>query len=158
MTLIAVGQGVDQSPAELSGLAALDWVMVGDEQIMTFLTDEYFSDWKAQENLREADGRPHRRPILLLSEPQSLQPIQEICPRSTSGRNGIPHAAHSHHPRLATTRGVDPEPSCTLNEEGWAVERFSADSDRLFAGVLEYSCHEPEGSDLLSALKRADWL
>ncbi len=144
------------STEETTSTERFDWIKVREEQLRKFLTAEYFSKKKALENLR---GAAHARPVLVLSEPNSLQPIQRVCPRSALLEgSGIRHQAHAHHPSLAPTRGEDPEPACALNKPGRLPELFSADSDKLFDEPFEHSCCEPEDSDLLTQLRTSDWV
>ena len=137
--------------------------MVREDHLMVYLTGRFLVRRKARENLRETKTGVKKRPVLLLSNPRSLQPIQEICPRSAMDEpydddNAYRHDPHPHNQEHARLENVDPEPSCALNKPGWAGEPFSADSDELFAGPPEYSCQEPDGSGLLGHLKRIGWI
>ena len=79
------------------------------------------------------------RPVVVLS---ISGPNVMVFPRSTTGDDGIPHAAHSHLGE------------CCLNEDGHVIDNCAYTLATSIFTSDEYSCLEPEQSALWHILER----
>ena len=149
MSLLNAAITHTRAPAPSPGFG--DWLLSKDEYVKRAFDGTFFSAGKASEG-------GHYRRVLLLGDSQSLQPAINICPRSTRPwSSGIEHGPHNHHPTRRHKTGHDPVPSCKLEKNGWVTELFAADRDLLMGNPFEYSCHEPDDTQLIRDAWQRGW-
>lgn len=102
------------------------WFLVAEAELITSRKSQFAFK----------DGR---RPVVFV---KSQGPNSIVYPRSASGKDGLPHAAHTHR-----------DPACTIKKAGNVLSHVPCTVESSTLSMQTFTCFEPQDSPLMLHLK-----